>query len=163
MFISVCAPYCTYDLSCYADSCKSSERCFSLRGILPDSFHQTYHPLLHNIIFICTRHIIHIRLYSDSILIFFKKRFLCIKIATLRQRSKLIIRKKLKFSYFHPFNLCLTTSYIIIDAAFEAFNEVILPFMGIDTTKSHFSLTSLLTPEPSPPITRPIPPVRSWS
>jgi len=43
-------------------------------------------------------------------------------------------------------------------AATEALSEFIFPFIGNDTMKSHFSLTSLLIPLPSDPITRPTPP-----
>ena len=42
-----------------------------------------------------------------------------------------------------------------------AIRESISPFIGIDAIKSHFSRTSLPTPSPSLPITRPIGPVRS--
>ena len=43
----------------------------------------------------------------------------------------------------------------------EAFNELILPTIGMETTKSHFSFTSLLIPKPSLPITTASFPLRS--
>ena len=45
-------------------------------------------------------------------------------------------------------------------AALDALRELILPYIGIERTKSHFSLTSLPTPLPSFPITMAIGPVR---
>ena len=56
---------------------------------------------------------------------------------------------------------CLTISYMRIAAALLAFNDVILPFIGIDTLKSHFSLTRRLIPFLSLPITMAIGPVKS--
>ena len=47
-----------------------------------------------------------------------------------------------------------------IEFATEALRDVISPFIGIPATKSHFSLTSLLTPSPSLPTTSPTGPVR---
>ena len=55
-------------------------------------------------------------------------------------------------------DLCLATSYMSTPAATEALSEFIFPFIGIDTMKSHFSLTSRLMPFPSEPITSPTPP-----
>lgn len=57
-------------------------------------------------------------------------------------------------------NRCLTISYASTPAATEAFSESISPFIGIDAMKSQFSFTSLLTPDPSFPMTRPIGPVK---
>ena len=49
--------------------------------------------------------------------------------------------------------LCLTTSYITIPAETDAFNDVIVPFIGIFSNTSQFSFTNLLIPNPSLPIT----------
>ena len=54
---------------------------------------------------------------------------------------------------------CLEISYISMPAATEALREVIFPFMGRDTIKSHFSFTSLPIPFPSEPITSPTGPL----
>ena len=50
--------------------------------------------------------------------------------------------------------LCLAISYIRMPAATEALSELILPFIGSDTMKSHFSRTRRLIPLPSEPTTR---------
>ena len=47
-----------------------------------------------------------------------------------------------------------------IFVATDAFSESISPTIGIEAVISQFSFTSLLTPSPSLPITRPIGPVR---
>ena len=56
---------------------------------------------------------------------------------------------------------CLTISYASTPAATDAFKESISPFIGMDAIKSQFSFTSLLTPSPSFPMTRPIGPFKS--
>ena len=67
-------------------------------------------------------------------------------------------------SYRYAFcPLCLMISYINMAAALLAFSELILPDIGIDTVKSHFSFTSLLIPLPSLPMTIAIGPLRSAS
>ena len=67
-------------------------------------------------------------------------------------------------SYRYAFcPLCLMISYINMAAALLAFSELILPAIGIDTVKSHFSFTSLLIPLPSLPMTIAIGPLRSAS
>ena len=48
-------------------------------------------------------------------------------------------------------------------AATEALRELILPFIGIEITPSHFSLTNRLTPLPSEPMTIAVAPVKSGS
>ena len=58
-------------------------------------------------------------------------------------------------------SLCFLISYMMIAAALEAFSELIFPTIGMDTTKSHFSLTSLLTQKPSEPMTTAILPETS--
>ena len=52
------------------------------------------------------------------------------------------------------------TPYARTPVATDAFKESISPTIGMDAIISQFSFTSLLTPSPSLPITRPIEPVR---
>ena len=56
-----------------------------------------------------------------------------------------------------------TASYSSTAAAAEAFRELILPNMGMDTVKSQFSATSRLMPSPSEPMTMAAGPLRSAS
>ena len=51
-------------------------------------------------------------------------------------------------------HLFFAISYMRMPAATEALSELILPFMGRETIKSHFSLTRRLMPFPSEPTTR---------
>ena len=60
----------------------------------------------------------------------------------------------------YRFILCFTTSYITIPAETEAFNELILPFIGILSNTSQFSFTKFDIPFPSFPITIAIAPVK---
>ena len=70
------------------------------------------------------------------------------------------LQKFKRFAITYYIILCLTISYASTPAATEAFRESILPFIGMDAVKSHFSFMSLPTPSPSFPMTRPIGPLR---
>ncbi len=60
----------------------------------------------------------------------------------------------------HEFARARRIPYIKTAAALEALRELILPYIGIVRTKSHFSFTRRPTPLPSLPITMAIGPVR---
>ena len=50
-------------------------------------------------------------------------------------------------------DLCLLIPYRRTAAALDALSELIFPYIGIESTKSHFSFTRRPTPLPSLPIT----------
>src|SRR3712207_9348004 len=67
-----------------------------------------------------------------------------------RSYSHLLSKFFSPHNYFFAF-LCLYTSYNNIPPATDAFKEVTLPDIGIDTIKSQFSFVSLDIPSPSLP------------
>ena len=124
---------------------------------------QADHALLDHVFRIRAGHEVGTGFFVDDAGVLPDESLLCERVSRLGFRRQLNLRILYGVDefFFKHYSLCFTTSYMMMAAALDALRELTLPFIGMLTTKSHFSRTRRLMPNPSLPMTIAAGPVMS--